>query len=304
MSRDAFTVIVCTALVVPGWAGASGHAQWGRASEIQEMGGGVPHAYGRMSGLKLPLFLSSAVPSFSGYSLSHARLSLSTSPGLSLHPGSGTEIRRASQLFATHKEAVSVAYAWRNLTVVGSARGKEEAWGAQSDDSLPRRSRKARFSYHLSPRLTLHLSRGTWSSVDQLVNEGEIKRTSVAATYFKRHTGGEWQTTFAWGRSARKGEPSVYGYLAETSVRMAGKHVAFGRLEQAGVDELPGIEFPYSPNPRVNKVSVGYYRDVYQHRGTRLGAGVVASQYLLPQGYKRDVSEPTAFMLFVRVKLQ
>ena len=104
MSRDAFTVIVCTALVVPGWAGASGHAQWGRASEIQEMGGGVPHAYGRMSGLKLPLFLSSAVPSFSGYSLSHARLSLSTSPGLSLHPGSGTEIRRATNFLPPTKK--------------------------------------------------------------------------------------------------------------------------------------------------------------------------------------------------------
>lgn len=214
---------------------------------------------------------------------------------------------RASALFARGRaDILTLAYTWRGVTVEGSTPRSmpSNSWQPREREGLRIPGRSARFSYRPGRDLVLQFSRGTWSAIDRLVADGKIRRTSLSATYNKRITGGEWQTTLAWGRTAQDDRASLYGYLAETSLRVAGAYVAFARFEQAGVDDLPGLRVPLAAGEKVNKVSVGYYQDLHRHRGTRLGAGVMASRHLLPAGTAQVAGNPTSYMLFLRLKLQ
>ncbi|HVL77450.1 MAG TPA: hypothetical protein VM406_15665, partial [Noviherbaspirillum sp.] len=165
-------------------------------------------------------------------------------------------------------------------------------------------SRRARLSYQPLPGLVLQFSRGTWSRIDQLVAEGQIRRTSLSATYTRNLTGGEWLTTLAWGRNAPRGGTSLNGYLAETSVRLAGVHTAFARFEQVGSGPLYDPDTPFRMAAKVNKLSLGYYQDMYQRGANRIGLGVVASRHLLSSAQEASIGrDPSSVMFFMRLRM-
>lgn len=232
---------------------------------------------------------------------------LSSAPARRLSNGGSVSLTRASQLFEQERDGmVTVAYSWRGVTVEGSARGdtaREATAIPAQDEGLRMLSRVAKFSYAPLPGLVLRFSRGTWSRVDQLVSEGQVKRTSLAASYTRPFTGGEWQSTVAWGRNKHRARQSLNGYLAETSVRFAGRHLAFGRFEQVGSDEFTGVRLVQRDFVRVNKISAGYYQDMHRDRSTRLGVGLVASRHLLNASQTVSGTDPVSYMLFMRLHM-
>lgn len=225
-----------------------------------------------------------------------------------LHGGNDQNLTRASQLIAPPRDRLlTVRYDWRGITLEGATVSMQEEEGSrQHEDRWRLRSSGARLSLHPLPGLVLRFSRGTWNQLDRLVSGGEMRRTSLSATYTQRLTGGEWQTTFAWGRNAPSGREAVYGYLAESSIRFAGDHLAFGRLEQVGTDELVSRHRNLSSwvHPEhVRKASLGYYQDLLRSRAGRLGVGLMASRYLVPHAYSAFLENSTVYMLFMRVDM-
>lgn len=233
---------------------------------------------------------------------------LSTAPARRLSSGGLPELTRASQLFETEqRDLISMGYSWRRVTVEGAARtdsSREPNMLPTPDDGLRTLSRLARLSYSPLRGLNLRFSRGTWSRVDQLVAEGEVRRTSLSVNYTRPLTGGEWQTTVAWGRNKHRDRQSLTGYLAETSLRFGGRHTAFGRFEQVGSDELNGVGLQQRDFVRVNKLSAGYYQDLRRDPGGQIGVGLVASRHLLNDSQTPAGTDPTSFMFFVRVKMR
>jgi len=222
-----------------------------------------------------------------------------------LRDGNDLTFARSSQLLAPMRERLlSVRYDWRGITLEGatlSTRRTNEQPHA-SRGSL--RSRGARLSVRPLPGLALHFSRGTWNYLDRFVAHGEMKRTSLSATYTKDLTGGEWSTTVAWGRSAQPGRDAVYGYLAESSIRFAGDRLAFGRLEEVGADELMSfgrLSSRHAVHPR--KVSVGYFQDLHRSRAGQVGVGLMVSRYLVSEAKSAFPDNPTLYMLFMRVDM-
>jgi hypothetical protein len=200
----------------------------------------------------------------------------------------------------------TLGYAWRDVTLEGSVL-------EETDHALPRPSqqdafklaaRSTRLSYHVMPALSLQFSRGTLGGLDQLVHNGDVRRTVLSATMTQFVQGAEWQTTFAWGRNTRKEHTATIGYLAETTFRFGGSHMGFGRFEQVGSDTLHLDHQLYRRAGKINKLSVGYFHDLHRRGETHLGVGAVASRHLLSKSNEAvHGSEPPSFMLFVRLKL-
>lgn len=219
------------------------------------------------------------------------------------------EMARASHLLAPGRaRGVALAYDWGGITIEGATAGatpERDALGppAAGWQSL---ARSARLSWRPLPGMVLRFSTGSWNRLDQLVEDGQMRRSSIAASYTKRITGGEWLTTFAWGRNAPRDGDSLYGYLAETSVRFGGAHLAFARLEQVSGLELMQSDMPSALLPeRLRKASIGYYQDLMRKRTGRVGVGLQASRYLVPAAQARVFRDnPTSFMLFMRVDMR
>jgi hypothetical protein len=200
-------------------------------------------------------------------------------------------------------QVLTIGYAWREFTVEGST-STRSATLARSDgeDRWRFPSRSARLSYRPLPGLSVQLSRGMLDGVDQVLARGDQRRTSLSATYSTYFTGGEWQTTLAWGRYSEARKEAMTGYLAETSVRFRGAHLAFGRVEQVARDELPGVQ----PIPgKVSKLTIGYYQDLHQRGPDRLGIGILASRYLASEADLPNQSDrPATYMAFMKLSLQ
>lgn len=222
---------------------------------------------------------------------------------------SSSEKALARQLNAVDRRSpvFTLGYSWRNVSVENSAYDFRPSQAPHSDreGGMELKSRITRLSYQASPALQLQFSRGTVSVLDRLVDNDSTRRTTLSATTTRRFTGGEWKTAFAWGRNAREKYATTIGYLAETAVRFSGSHMMFGRLEQVGSDDL----YDGSPTLRghegnVRRLTVGYYKDIYQRGTAYLGAGAMVRRHFLSvaqaRAYRRT---PISYMLFVRVKL-
>ncbi len=202
----------------------------------------------------------------------------------------------------------TVGYAWRDLKLEGSAFSSL----AQEDPKPPGNgwprldSRSARLSFNPSSNWAFQLSRGSLSGLDQLVPNEEVRRTTISATYNLLFTDGNWQTTLAWGRNARKYRETTMGYLLESTLRFSGSHAVFGRLEQVGSDGLiRENETAQRQMFKMNRVSLGYFHEVQSSGPLKFDVGVFMSRHLIPAAAAPSYgSDPTSYMFFLRLKLQ
>lgn len=204
--------------------------------------------------------------------------------------------------------AFTVGYAWRTLQLEGAAYS-----GAARDERRPRaadrfelESTSTRLSYMPSPNWSFRFSRGTLSGLDQLAPQEEVRRVTVSATYKHRLADGEWHSTFAWGRSARKSSEPSMGYLLESALRFSGTHTVFGRLEQVGSGQLvPESGAAQNRTFKLNRFTVGYFHQVGMHGPVSLEAGAFVSRYAVPSSAVSVYGEvPGSFMLFMRLNLR
>ena len=202
---------------------------------------------------------------------------------------------------------LTIGYAWRGLQFESSTISASAQPQARPDpEGMKLTGASRRLSFSPSANWTFRLGRGFVSNLDQLRADEQIRRTALAATYLHALDGGDWQTTFAWGRSVRRFRDSNTGYLLESTLRLQQAHSFFGRVEQIGSDELfrdngsmQGRDF------KLNRLTVGYFHDVRFNESVRFDVGGLISKNLVPGDMATLYSNnPTSLMMFLRLKLR
>jgi hypothetical protein len=204
-------------------------------------------------------------------------------------------------------QVFTLGYRWRSIKLEGSAFSaplQDET--RMKTESLKMASRSGRLSVSPAPNLSFQLSRGTISSLDQLEPNGEVRRTTISATYKRAFKEVDWQTTLAWGRNARKDRESNYGYLLESSLRLANAHALFGRVEQVGSDDMIRENDSFSRQMfKVNKLTVGYVYDLRPSRHMGMDVGALMSRHYVPGNMTAIYGDnPVSYMMFVRFRLK
>jgi hypothetical protein len=166
-------------------------------------------------------------------------------------------------------------------------------------------SYSGRVSWNPTPDWALQASYGFIKSPEQLDPAVNQHRVTASATYNRKLAGGNWQTTFAWGRNYNGPGNTLDAFLLESAVNL-GRHTVFARAETAQKDEL----FP-PPSPlagkalQVSEVSLGYIYDIPIAQHLALGLGAMGSVNDLPAAARLAYGgSPTAYMTFARLKIR
>ncbi len=159
-----------------------------------------------------------------------------------------------------------------------------------------------RASWNPSPDWSLQVSRGHLKSSEQLEPEADADRTTFSAIYNRPLAGGNWQTTFAWGRNDRDHGEATDALLLE-SAASRGRHTLFGRAERVENDELHG-HGEEGGVFKVGKVSLGYIFDAVLAESWKGGVGLLGSLALVPGELEHEYGDsPVSWMAFFRVKV-
>lgn len=207
-----------------------------------------------------------------------------------------------------HSQVFAVGYGWRTIQLEGSSVLGSARLQSKPLDNEPIRfkSRLTRLSFSPAPNWTLRLSRGSISGLDQLVSNGDVRRSAISATYARPFGRSTWETTLAWGRSARKFRESTMGYLVESTFRFNSAHAVFGRLEQVGSDELLRQNESLERRlDKLRKLTFGYSHQIGDRGPVKFDIGVMASRYFVPADMAVSYGDnPTFYMMFVRLNLR
>jgi hypothetical protein len=203
---------------------------------------------------------------------------------------------------------LTVGYGWRDLKLEGAAFSGRTQKELQSGrhESLKLDSRSTRLSFKPSPDWTFQVSRRALMELDQVVSNGEVRRTAISATYNRAFDNGNWQTTLAWGRNTRKFREPTMGYLLESTLRLRNTHAVFGRLEQVGSDELQRVNESLQRSMfKLNKLTVGYYHEIQYEGSLGFDIGAFVSRPFIPSSMALSYgSAPVSYMMFIRLRLQ
>jgi len=202
---------------------------------------------------------------------------------------------------------------YRGVKVEGSLFTGREPDQHRWDIERPRfDSWSARVSWNPTANVSMQASHGFIKSPELLHLDVDVRRTTASLTYNRAFGAGgakgNWQTSFAWGRN----DPShsdhghrTDAFLLDSAVTL-GRNTLFGRVENVDKDELFADD---EANPladrvfNVTKASLGYYRSIPMG-DLAFHVGGLVSKYRLPQALQGTYgSDPTSFMLFVRIKL-
>jgi hypothetical protein len=190
--------------------------------------------------------------------------------------------------------------------VEGSAfNGREPDQYRWNFDAFRLDSWSGRISWNPGPDWALQASYGFIKSPEQLEPGVDQHRITASATWNRPLAGGNWQTTFAWGRNLDSPGHTLDGFLLESAVNL-GRHTVFARAETVQKDELFEPPSPLAGRVfRVAEVSLGYVYDLPLARHVALGFGVLGTLDLVPDALKPAYgSSPTGFMPFLRLKLR
>jgi hypothetical protein len=200
---------------------------------------------------------------------------------------------------------VTGGYTWKALRLEASAfNGREPDQARYNIEVRSLDSYAARASYNPTRDWSLQGSFGRLASPEQLQPGVSIRRSTASASY-NAPLALWWQTTLAWGRNAPSAGQASDAWLLESALKLAGAHTLFGRLERVAKDELflPGAAL-YGHSFTINKLSLGYIRDLAHLGALDLGLGGLISTYSYPSTLNAAYgSGPTSFMVFVRARL-
>lgn len=162
----------------------------------------------------------------------------------------------------------------------------------------------ARLSWNPSPDWALQVSYGAIRSPEQLEPAVDQRRITASATWNRPLRGGNWQTTFAWGRNEMSPGPDLNGFLLESALNL-GRSTLFARAEDAQKNEL--FQAPGPLAGRIFEVaafSLGYVYDIPVGRHLAAGLGAVGSLYALPAQIRPVYgAQPGSVMVFARLKI-
>lgn len=165
-------------------------------------------------------------------------------------------------------------------------------------------SYSTRLSYNPTPNWSFQTSWGFIKSGEQIEPNVNEDRVTASATYNKPFGDNNWATTFVWGRKMNDPGHTLDGFLLESALVFDDTHTFFARAEHVEEDELfegGPLEGQITP---INKVSLGYIRDFHLAEHMKFGIGGLISRYAYPSQIDGDYgSEPTSYMVFMRLKL-
>jgi hypothetical protein len=233
-------------------------------------------------------------------------------PKSSLRPSFGFSLRDVGLPAYWQTAATSgapdfaIGYQWRDIRLKRTGRFavSTERLRIAPDEHSWIDSGPSRLSFSASPNWTWRIGRDTLGDVDQLANQN-TRRSTISATYVQPLEQGDWQTTLAWGRRARRWNEPVTGYLVESVLRFHNSHSVFGTLEQVGSDDPARANAPPQQQLfKMNKLTVGYFHHVEMVAPARIDVGGFVTRHLVPSGMASSYgSTPTIYMMFIRVKL-
>ena len=171
-----------------------------------------------------------------------------------------------------------------------------------------------RASWNPLPELSMQVSWGHLTSPEQLAPNVNENRLTASLSYTKLFNGGDvWATTVAWGRKYNSPGNVLDGYLAESELLFKNGITLFTRAERVQNDELlerddlsmaPVTPLPLFPVFTVGKITAGGIYDFLKTDHMKVGLGVLASRYSIPDALKAEYGDPTSYMVFARLKIQ
>jgi hypothetical protein len=166
-------------------------------------------------------------------------------------------------------------------------------------------SYSGRLSYNPTQDWALQVSYGYIHSPEQLTPDVSQRRLTASASYNRKLAGGNWQTTFAWGRNYDQPGNTLGGLLLESALAL-GRHTVFARVEDVQKDELFAAPSPLAGRVfRVAEASLGYVYDIPLAKRLALGLGVLGTVNFVPAVIQPAYgAHPTGFMPFVRLKIR
>jgi hypothetical protein len=172
-------------------------------------------------------------------------------------------------------------------------------------DPLRLDSYSGRLSFNPTPDWALQVSYGYIHSPEQLTPNVNQHRLTASATYNRPLKGGNWQTTFSWGRNYDEPGNTLDGFLLESALNV-GRHTIFARAENVQKDELFEPPSPLAGHVfRVSAISLGYVYDLPVAKHLALGFGVAGTANLVPATIQPAYGgDPTGYMPFLRLKLR
>jgi hypothetical protein len=160
-----------------------------------------------------------------------------------------------------------------------------------------------RVTYNPTPNWSFQTSWGYLKSPEQLTPEIDENRLTASGTYNLPFGDNVWATTFAWGRKMNHPGHTLDGFLLESELVLHDTHTIFARAERVAEDELfedgPLLDRVFT----VEKISLGYIRDVHLGDHLKLGIGGLVSRYGYPSALDRAYGDPTSYMVFLRLKV-
>jgi hypothetical protein len=200
---------------------------------------------------------------------------------------------------------LTVGYVYRNLKLEGSLfRGREPDENRWDIETGSLDSASLRLSWNPTRNWALQVSRGHLKSPEALHADDDLDRSTASAIYHHAFGAASLQSTVAWGRNAPSHGKASDTLLLESALRLSRSHTFFARAERAQKNEL---FLPADPRAEerfnVGKLSLGYLYDLPRESRYRIGVGGLVSRYRLPDALDSAYDDPTAFMLFARVKI-
>jgi hypothetical protein len=232
-------------------------------------------------------------------------------PPTFMHRFSGAENPEAPLghhwLDATHVSfgVVTAGYVFGDWKLEASAfKGREPDENRWDFDSPRLDSGSARLTWNPDENWSLQVSWGYLRSPEQLEPEIDQRRTTASVSYNRPFSGGNWQTTFAWGHNDKSPGDATDTFLLESAVSWE-PHTVFARAENVAKDELFEPPDPLAGRTfHISKLSLGYVYDLPLAEHLKLGLGALGSVYGFPDTLDSTYGDsPTSFMLFARLKL-
>jgi hypothetical protein len=217
---------------------------------------------------------------------------------------------------ATHiaDEVVTLGLAFKKVKIEASGfHGAEPGENRWTIESGAIDSWSARLWFFPTRNWTAQISTGRLTRPERL-EPGDQMRTTASLQYSKPLAGGNWSSSFIWGRNhSTATKRDLNSYLVESVLPIHRKNFVTGRAELVDKDELfngqPDIEHHldvlYGSTFRVGSYTIGYTRDIDLFRYLETGIGVNFSIYSLPDAIKPYYgSRPIGGNIFIRFRLR
>ncbi len=233
-------------------------------------------------------------------------------PPAFMHRYSGEEIPSAPiahhWLDSTHISfgVATLGVVRKNVKLEGSLFTGREPNQHRYDFDRPRFDSYAfRVSYNPAKNWSFQTSYGHLRSPEQLEPEVNQDRVTASATYNRKGSRYDWQTTLAWGRNINKPGLALNAYLLESTLGFAKRHTVFGRVERVAKGELFADTDPLAGQSfNVGEATLGYVYDFAQLGNLAIGLGGLVSLAFIPEALRPAYgSTPVSTMIFLRLKL-